>query len=151
MIVYEPGMELKGLRRRELGRFLRRAMDAVGLDGEVSVLLTVDNVIRAMNRQYRHKNKATDVLSFPTEVEGTAGDLAISVETALKQAEEHRHSLEVEIKVLMLHGLLHLAGYDHEADDGAMRRKEMQLRRELSLREGLIERTQKRATGRRRA
>jgi len=151
MIVYEPGMELKGLRRRELGRFLRRAMDAVGLDGEVSVLLTVDTVIRALNRQYRHKNKATDVLSFPAEVKGTAGDLAISVETALKQAEEHGHTLEVEIKVLLLHGLLHLAGYDHETDDGAMRRKELQLRRELALREGLIERAQKKATGRVRA
>jgi probable rRNA maturation factor len=138
----------KRLRRRELVRFLRLAMDAIGLEGEVSVMLADDAEIRTLNRQYRHKDKATDVLSFPAAVEGTAGDLAISVETAQKQAEERGHALEMEIKVLLLHGLLHLAGYDHETDDGAMRRKEMRLRRELGLSEGLIERTQKKHSGR---
>jgi probable rRNA maturation factor len=152
MIVYEPRVErmlpAKRLRRRELVRFLRLAMDAIGLEGEVSVMLADDAEIRTLNRQYRHKDKATDVLSFPAAVEGTAGDLAISVETAQKQAEERGHALEMEIKVLLLHGLLHLAGYDHETDDGAMRRKEMRLRRELGLSEGLIERTQKKHSGR---
>lgn len=147
MIVYEAAVELKlpraaRPRRRELARFLRQAMEATGLDGEVSVLLTEDEAIRTLNRTYRRKDKATDVLSFPAaEAVGIAGDLVISLETALRQAEERGHSLETEIRVLLLHGLLHLAGYDHEVDDGAMHRKETRLRRQLGLRAGLIERT----------
>jgi probable rRNA maturation factor len=148
MIVYEPQMELmlhraERPRRRDLSRFLRQAIGMVGLTGEVSVLLTGDHAIRVLNRQYRHIDKATDVLSFPAEAEGIAGDLVISLETALRQAKERGHVLEMEIKVLLLHGLLHLAGYDHETDHGAMRRKEMRLRRELGLNESLIERAQK--------
>ena len=129
-------------RRRELARFLRQAIEAIPLGGEVSALLTGDRAIRKLNRQYRRKDAATDVLSFPAlaTAQGVAGDLVISVETALRQAEERGHPLEMEIKLLLLHGLLHLAGYDHEADDGAMRRKEIRLRRELGLTEGLIER-----------
>jgi probable rRNA maturation factor len=155
MIVYEPQMELmlpraKRLRRRELGRFLSHAIAAISLKGEVSVLLTRDEGIRALNRQYRRKDKATDVLAFPA-AKGIAGDLVISVETALRQAEERHHALEMEVKVLLLHGLLHLAGYDHETDNGTMRRKEMRLRRELGLSEGLIERTQANLTGRKTA
>ncbi len=149
MIVYEPAVELKvpraaRPRRRELARFLRRAIEATGLAGEVSVLLTSDEAIRALNRKYRRKDKATDVLSFPAAevAEGVAGDLAISLETALMQAEERGHTLEMEIKILLLHGLLHLAGYDHETDNGAMHRKEARLRRELGLKAGLIERVQ---------
>ncbi len=129
-------------RRRELARFLRDTIEAIGLVGEVGVLLTGDEAIRKLNRQYRHKDAATDVLSFPAAAmaEGIAGDLVVSLETALRQAGERGHSLEMEIKLLLLHGLLHLAGYDHEADDGAMRRKERRLRQELGLSEGLIER-----------
>jgi probable rRNA maturation factor len=84
------------------------------------------------------------VLSFPAAevAEGVAGDLVISLETALMQAEERGHTLEMEIRLLLLHGLLHLAGYDHEADDGAMRRREARLRRELGLKTGLIQRAQ---------
>jgi probable rRNA maturation factor len=106
------------------------------------VLLTGDTALRALNRKYRHKDKATDVLSFPAAetAEGVAGDLVISLETALLQARERGHTLEMEIKVLLLHGLLHLAGYDHEADNGTMHRKEARLRRELGLNSGLIER-----------
>ena len=147
MIVYEPAVELKLLRaarprHRELARFLRQAIDATGLAGEVSVLLTGDATIRTLNRRYRHKDKATDVLSFPAAemAEGVAGDLVISIETALSQAGERGHTLEMEIKVLLLHGLLHLAGFDHETDNGTMHRKEARLRRELGLNAGLIER-----------
>jgi probable rRNA maturation factor len=150
MIVYEPAGELKvpraaRPRRRELARFLRQAREATGLAGEVGVLLTSNEGIRAFNRKYRRKDKATDVLSFPAAemAEGIAGDLVISLETALMQAEERGHTLEMEIRLLLLHGLLHLAGYDHEADDGAMRRREARLRRQLGLKAGLIERVQK--------
>jgi probable rRNA maturation factor len=128
---------------RTLGRFLAAAQAAVRLKGQVTVLLTTDAAIRKLNRQFRGKNKATDVLSFPAEglgAEGMAGDLAISVTTALKQAREQGHSLATEIKVLVLHGLLHLAGYDHEVDEGKMARRERVLRAKLKLPQGLIER-----------
>jgi probable rRNA maturation factor len=152
MIVYEAAVELKlpraaRPRRRELARFLRRAAAAAGLDGEVGVLLTGDEAIRSLNRKYRRQDKATDVLSFPAgdTTDTLVGDLVISLETALRQAQERGHTLEMEIQVLLLHGLLHLAGYDHETDDGAMHRKERRLRRELGLAAGLIERAGRRS------
>ena len=127
---------------RTLSAFLHRAQAAVRLRGQVSVLLTTDRRIRQLNRQFRGKNKATDVLSFPAEPgpENLAGDLAISVETARKQAGGQHHTLSTEIEVLMLHGLLHLAGYDHETDQGEMARRERRLRARLKLPLGLIER-----------
>jgi len=128
-------------------RYLREAQGAVRLKGEVSVLLTTDAGIRGLNRRFRGKNKATDVLSFPAEAEfakltGVAGDLAISVETAARQAAEQGHRLSVELRVLMLHGLLHLSGMDHEADEGEMARRESKLRAKLKLPLGLIERVE---------
>lgn len=127
---------------RALARFLSEAQAAVRLRGEVSVLLTTDKKIRELNSHFRGKNKATDVLSFPAEPgpEKLAGDLAISVPVARRQAAEQGHALGVEIKVLMLHGLLHLAGYDHETDNGQMARRERLLRAQLGLPQGLIER-----------
>jgi|SRR5450631_2304671 probable rRNA maturation factor len=130
---------------RTLGRFLTEAQAAVRLRGQVTILLTTDAAIRGLNRRFRGKNKATDVLSFPADAttsgpEKVAGDLAISVSTALRQATGQGHSLSTEIKVLILHGLLHLAGYDHEADAGQMERRERLLRGRLGLPQGLIER-----------
>jgi len=113
------------------------------LRGQVTILLTTDAAIRRLNRRFRGKNKATDVLSFPAggpTAGEIAGDLAISVPTALRQAEEHGHALAVEVKILILHGLLHLAGYDHEVDEGQMARRERLLRTRLKLKQGLIER-----------
>ena len=124
-------------------RFLKAAQEAVRLKGQVTVLLTTDAAIRDLNRRFRGKNKATDVLSFPAEglgAEGIAGDVAISVTTALRQAAGQEHSLATEIKVLVLHGMLHLAGFDHEVDDGKMARRERMLRGRLGLPQGLIER-----------
>jgi probable rRNA maturation factor len=126
-----------------LARFLKTAQDAVRLRGHVTVLLTTDAAIRKLNKQFRGKNKATDVLSFPADTliqNQERGDLAISVETARKQADEQGHGLAAELRILMLHGLLHLAGYDHETDDGRMARQEMKLRAKLGLPQGLIER-----------
>jgi probable rRNA maturation factor len=133
---------------RTLAHFLALAQAAVRLKGQVSVLLTTDPAIRRLNRQFRGKNKATDVLSFPAEAAfpgmaaaaQIAGDLAISVPTALRQAAEQGHPLSTEVKVLILHGLLHLAGYDHEIDNGKMARRELVLRARLHLPKGLIER-----------
>jgi probable rRNA maturation factor len=126
-----------------LARFLRDAQAAVRLKGQVTVLLTTDAAIARLNGEFRGKKKATDVLSFPAAgvgAAGMAGDLAVSVETARRQAEEQGHSLGVEIRVLVLHGLLHLAGFDHEVDDGRMARREKALRAKLGLPLGLIER-----------
>jgi probable rRNA maturation factor len=130
---------------RTLSRFLRLAQAAVRLRGQVTVLLTTDAAIRRLNRRFRGKNKATDVLSFPAEnliqsQEKIAGDLAISIPTARRQSTACGHSLAIEIKILMLHGLLHLAGYDHETDSGQMARRERVLRGKLGLPQGLIER-----------
>jgi probable rRNA maturation factor len=138
-----PKKNLRLPSARTLSRFLAEAQSAVRLKGEVTVLLTTDPAIRRLNRQFRKKDKATDVLSFPADgigAEEIAGDLAISVPTALRQAVEQGHSLATEIKVLILHGLLHLAGYDHETDAGQMARRERLLRARLGLPQGLIER-----------
>jgi len=116
----------------------------VRLRGEVSVLLTTDRNMRRLNRQFRGKDKSTDVLSFPADPlvqNQERGDLAVSVPTALRQAREQGHALAVELKVLILHGLLHLAGYDHERDNGEMEQRERVVRGRLGLPKGLIERT----------
>ncbi|MGA7522329.1 MAG: rRNA maturation RNase YbeY [Acidobacteriaceae bacterium] len=147
MILIEPTIQARfgrRLRLRTLSGFLESAAAAAKLRGEVSVLLTGDVQIRRLNRQFRHKDKPTDVLSFPApELPGNqtlAGDLAISVETAARQADDLGHPLAVELQILVLHGLLHLAGYDHEQDSGQMARREAILRRRLGLDHGLIER-----------
>jgi probable rRNA maturation factor len=132
-----------GVSRLALQRFLREAQVAAGARGEVAVLLAGDTTLRRLNKQFRGKDKATDVLSFPPATVGVpkhGGDLAISFETAERQADEHGHSLDVELRVLMLHGLLHLAGMDHETDDGEMAERETKLRKKLKLPAGLIAR-----------
>jgi probable rRNA maturation factor len=136
------------LGKRDLNRFLACALEALGLTGEFSVLLTGDERLRALNLQFRGLDKPTDVLSFPPLAEaakaGQGGDLAISLDTASVQASAHGHTLQMEVKILILHGLLHLAGYDHEQDRGQMRRRESVLRKQFALPPGLVERTRKR-------
>ncbi|MDE1176510.1 MAG: rRNA maturation RNase YbeY [Edaphobacter sp.] len=147
MITIDPSstVQAETPAKSTLTRFLNRAREAVGIAGEVDVLLTGDAGIKTLNRQFRKKNKATDVLSFPTPEEIFqlhAGDLAISLDTAAKQAASFGHSLGDEIRVLMLHGLLHLAGMDHEVDNGEMAAREAELRTSLKLPSTLIERVQ---------
>lgn len=140
-----------------LTRFLKLAQSTIRLKGQVTALFTTDEAIKKLNRQFRGKNKATDILSFPSDglMPGlpahlqTVGDLAISVPTALKQALEQGHSLSTEVKVLLLHGLLHLSGLDHETDGGQMARRERLLRAKLKLPQGLIERVEKQGVGNR--
>jgi len=146
-IALGPPRNLRIPSTRTLGRFLSEAQAAAGLRGQVTVLLATEATIRDLNRRFRNKNEATDVLSFPAEplkntktAERVAGDVAIGVERARQQATERGHALATEIKVLILHGLLHLAGYDHETDAGKMQRRERQLRARLGLPQGLIER-----------
>jgi probable rRNA maturation factor len=111
--------------------------------GALTVALISDARMRALNRTFRGVDHATDVLSFPAEgtpSPGTAalGDIAIATGVAARQARAHGHSVQTEIRVLALHGLLHLLGYDHETDRGEMRRAEDRLRRRASLPVGLI-------------
>ena len=108
--------------------------------GAMTVAIVSDARVRALNRKFRRQDKATDVLSFPAEERGYLGDVVISSGVAERQARDAGHSLATELRVLALHGLLHLLGYDHERDDGQMARLERRLRRQGGLREGLIER-----------
>jgi probable rRNA maturation factor len=148
MILVDPSIRAKFSRsaftKRGLEAFLVDVVQMAKLDGSVSVLLTGDAEIQRLNREFRGKNKPTDVLSFPSGNGFTrarvAGDLAISVETAAREAERRGHSLELELRVLLLHGVLHLAGFDHETDSGEMARKENLLRKKLGLAQNLIAR-----------
>jgi probable rRNA maturation factor len=126
---------------RDLSLFATKAQRVLGLRGEVNVYITWSREMQDLNRRYRRKNKPTDVLSFLSGVPGVAGDIAISLEIAEANAAELGHSLANEVKILILHGLLHLAGYDHETDDGEMRARETAMRQQLKLPVGLIERT----------
>jgi probable rRNA maturation factor len=109
--------------------------------GRVTVAVVPDARVRALNLRYRRANRVTDVLSFPAGEPGVLGDVAIAAGVAGRQARRAGHSLAVELRVLALHGLLHLLGYDHEHDDGRMARLERRLRRKGGLVEGLIERS----------
>ena len=154
MITIEPPQTMgdlsgQGLTKPALARFLKKARAAAGLDGEVHVLLTDDAALKRLNRNFRGKNKATDVLSFPAAANEffsdpdepeLAGDLAISLETAARQAARFGHTLRDEVNVLLLHGVLHLAGFDHEIDSGEMAAREAELRQQLKLPTSLIAR-----------
>jgi probable rRNA maturation factor len=144
--------KVAGLSESALERFVLRARKAAGLPKQVNVLVTSSAAVRSLNRQFRNQNKATDVLSFPlismSSKSGeqtkskTAGDVAISADIALENSIQLGHSVAQEVKILALHGILHLAGFDHERDNGQMARKEAKLRRALRLPAALIERVQ---------
>jgi probable rRNA maturation factor len=133
-----------------LERFVFRARKAAGLRGTADVLVTSSNVMRSLNRQFRGKNKATDVLSFPapdflpanSKKTIHAGEIAISADIAAENAARFGHSTAEEVKILALHGILHLAGFDHERDNGEMARKEMKLRQALRLPVALLQRSE---------
>jgi probable rRNA maturation factor len=108
--------------------------------GGVTIAIVPDGRVQQLNRRYRRKDVATDVLSFPSDEPDCLGDVVIAAGVARRQAANAGHSLQHELRVLALHGLLHLLGYDHERDGGRMARVEARLRRRGGLREGLIER-----------
>jgi probable rRNA maturation factor len=140
--------KVAGLNESTLERFVLRARKAVGLRATVNVLVTSSAAIRVLNRQFRNQNKATDVLSFAFHSAALrsrkrptlAGDIVISADMARQNSAQLGHPIAQEIKVLALHGILHLAGFDHERDNGKMARKEANLRRTLRLPAALIER-----------
>jgi probable rRNA maturation factor len=132
------------VRAGDLARWLARTAPARAR-GAVAVALVSDGVMRRLNRQYHRVDRPTDVLSFPSEemtpgVISGLGDIAIALGVARRQAREQGHSLQTELRILALHGLLHLLGYDHEADQGQMKRAEERLRRRAGLPVGLIRR-----------
>jgi probable rRNA maturation factor len=121
--------------------FTTRAMKVIpGNAAGVTIAFVSDRSMRVLNRRWRGKRGTTDVLSFPAGQgdfafvgEATLGDVVISVEQATRQAKANRSSLDAEISQLILHGLLHLSGYDHETDNGEMNRLELRLRRRLGI------------------
>ena len=122
---------------RSLGRWLSAHAPARAR-GQVTIALVTDAAMRRMNAQYRGADYATDVLSFPSDSPGVLGDIAIARGVAIRQARVQGHSETTEIRILALHGLLHLLGYDHERDRGEMRRIEDRLRLRAGLPAGLI-------------
>ena len=118
-----------------------RAVAPARARGAVTIALVGDAAMRRLNRRFAGKDRATDVLSFPSDAfDGALGDIAVATGVARRQARDGGHTYLEELRVLALHGLLHLLGYDHHGDGGRMARVESRLRRKGGLRAGLIER-----------
>ena len=140
LVIFET--PARGLRRRELQKFALRLQEEVAGGSAYCCLVSTDEHLQQLNRDFRQADYATDVLSFPApSPDGGLGDMAISVERAAEQAARHGHETHVELCILMLHGVLHLLGHDHEMDKGQMRRLENRWRKALGLPTGMIERT----------
>ena len=129
--------KINAKRWREFGQ---EALQAIGIESEVTIVFVSDEAIKKLNRQFRGKNYATDVLSFPSEAETfevesqkSLGEVVISVQRAAARARGNGLSFSNEVKQLILHGLLHLSGYDHETDKGEMNRIELRLRKQLGI------------------
>ncbi len=155
MVILEK--KIRGVSAASLTRFAGRAQRAAGLRGRVSILVTGSAELRRLNRRYRRKDKATDVLTFPAGGNKVragrphprlAGDIAIAAEVAAENARRWGHSAAVAVQILIRHGLLHLAGLDHDdaRDRGRMARREESLRRRLDLPGSLIGRNSTRAS-----
>ncbi|HSK44610.1 MAG TPA: rRNA maturation RNase YbeY [Candidatus Binatia bacterium] len=140
MVIFEPISDAatRSPSAAQLQRFAQRAQKLAEVQGEVDILISSNKRLRDLNRRFRRKNKPTDVLSFPRP---SGGDIAISAQIAFDNAQRYGHSLADELKILVLHGMLHLAGYDHESDNGRMARAESRLRSQLELPTSLIDRT----------
>jgi probable rRNA maturation factor len=119
---------------RPWSKFATKALAAIGKsESSATIAFVSDKKIRELNRQFRGIDKATDVLSFPSDRPDELGDIAVSVDTAAAQAKENGLKFDEEIAQLILHGLLHLSGYDHETDNGEMNRLELRLRKKLGV------------------
>lgn len=129
------------IRPRALAAYMRLLERSLAKGRAFECLITGDAEMRKLNREFRGKDQTTDVLSFPAPAGSSAlGSLAISAARARAQAREFGHPTDTELRILMLHGLLHLLGYDHESDGGRMERAEKRWRAALGLPAGLIER-----------
>ncbi|HVR43869.1 MAG TPA: rRNA maturation RNase YbeY [Thermoanaerobaculia bacterium] len=131
--------------RREMTAFVRKAVGAIERAGaapfrptEVAIAFVDDAAMAALNRRFRGRGGTTDVLSFPAgddpeESDRRLGDIAISLDRARRQAREQHHSLATEVRYLILHGIIHAFGWDHESDEGEMNALEIRLRPKLGL------------------
>ena len=128
------------LKRSRLEKFARVLRDDVARGRVFHCLITGDTELKSLNSTFRGKDATTDVLSFPSGEKDPVGDIAVSLGRARAQAKERGHSIEEEVCILMLHGVLHLLGMDHETDGGQMARAELRWQRKLGLPTGLIER-----------
>jgi probable rRNA maturation factor len=128
--------------QKEILRFAAGLRRKLAGGREFAVCIASDDTVRRANRQFRNRRATTDVLSFPDDEGFRLGDLLISAPRARQQAQRLGHSIENELKILLLHGVLHLIGHDHEQDQGEMRRLERAWRRRLHLPAGLIERSE---------
>jgi len=126
------------VRRTPLRKFLGEVTAKIARGRSITCLIADDRELRRLNGRFRGEDYATDVLSFPSD---TGGEIAISFDRAALQAAEHGHSPEDELRILMLHGVLHLTGMDHEKDSGQMAKTEVRWRKRLGLPAGLTERT----------
>ena len=139
---------VRGVDRAAVRAFHRRLREDVAGGRDFSCLIAGDRTLRRLNRDFLGHDYATDVLSFPSGEpaggEASLGDIAISAGRAREQAAEFGHGVEEEIRILMLHGVLHLLGYDHERDRGAMARVETRWRKQFDLPVSLIERARRR-------
>ena len=120
---------------------MRRVGSDVGRGSPFAVVVASDAAVRQANTRFRGKRSSTDVLSFPDGEQGRLGDILISAQRAELQAREYGHRVEDELKLLILHGFLHLIGYDHESDQGEMLRAETHWRRTYGLESALTERS----------
>jgi probable rRNA maturation factor len=128
--------------RTPLRDFLSRTVGRIAPGRVVTCLITTDDELRKLNWRFRHKNYPTDVLSFPASAQsGELGEMAISFDRASEQAARQGHAVDEELRILILHGVLHLRGMDHESDSGEMARAERAWRKRLGLPSGLIERS----------
>lgn len=128
--------------KRLLTEFAKMLLSELTSGRPFSCLITSDSALRRLNRKFLQHDYPTDVLSFPSDEPGMFGELAVSIERAAEQAKELGHSTMEELKVLMLHGVLHLTGMDHETDKGAMAKAEAKWRKHFGLPATLIERVQ---------
>ena len=130
--------EVNAVLRRTIRQAAKAAVRAERLAGRmhVAVLVTDDNAIRVLNKQFRDKDKATDVLSFPSDEDGFLGDIALSLPRAQAQAKEYGHSIRREAAFLTVHAMLHLMGYDHENADDEARMRDRQ--REIMNKAGIL-------------
>jgi probable rRNA maturation factor len=119
------------LTQREVAAFARKVLLAAGEEiGDISIAFVDDATMRGLNRKFRNKNKPTDVLTFPGE---NACEIVISVDRARRQAQTERHSVATELRYLLVHGILHGLGYDHETDNGEMNELEVEVREKVGL------------------
>ena len=133
MIIEVTGAAVPRLTRRDVTSFVRKVLLALRKDEEmtdVSIAIVDDDTMKALNRKFRHRNKTTDVLTFPSD--GSC-EIVISVDQARRQAATEKHSLATEVRYLLLHGVLHGLGHDHETDHGEMNALELKIREKVGL------------------